>query len=60
MRKKMKCLLCLLMAALMLSGCAMQTVNQMYQLPKRSKDYSNLQFEIDKAMSGLVFSAPLS
>jgi len=60
MKKRIKCLLCLLMAALTLTGCAMQTVNQMYHLPKRSKDYSNLQFEIDKAMSGLVFSAPLS
>jgi len=60
MRKKIKYIICLFAAALMLAGCSMQTVDQMYQLPKRSEDYSNLQFEIDKAMAGLVFSAPLA
>ncbi len=32
----------------------------MYRLPKRSKNYSNLQSVIDKAMTGLEFSAPVS
>lgn len=32
----------------------------MYQLPKRSKDYSNLQSVMDKAMTGLSFCAPLT
>lgn len=49
-----------LVAALMLSGCTMRTVGQMYQLPKRSEDYSNLQSVMDKAMTGLKFSAPIS
>lgn len=58
MRKKY--IVCLLAAALLLSGCAMQRVNQMYQLPKRSEDYSNLHSVINSAMAGLAFCAPLS
>ena len=58
MRKKY--MVCLLAAVLMLSGCAMQRVNQMYQLPKRSEDYSNLHTVINAAMTGLEFCAPLS
>ncbi len=53
-------MICLLAAALLLSGCTMQGVNQMYQLPKRSEDYSNLQTVISSAMVGLEFCAPLS
>ena len=30
-------------AALLLTGCSMRTVDEMYQLPKRSQEYSNLQ-----------------
>lgn len=48
------------MAALFLGGCSMRTVDQMYRLPKRSEEYSNLQSVIDKAMAGLEFSAPLA
>ena len=55
--KKLLCLICM---AVMLSGCSMQTVDQMYRLPKRSTDYSNLQSAMDKAMEGLSFSAPLT
>lgn len=51
---------CLLLAALLLSGCSMLTVNEMYCLPKRSEDYQNLQAAIDKAMANLSFCAPLS
>lgn len=60
MRKRIKRLFCLLMVALTFSGCSMRTVDQMYALPKRSKDYSNLQAAIDQAMAGLEFCAPLS
>ena len=58
MRKKY--IVCVLAAALLLSGCAMQGVNQMYQLPKRSEDYSNLHSVINAAMADLEFCAPLS
>lgn len=53
-------LLCLLMAALTIfSGC-MAGLDQMYCLPKRSKDAQNLQSAIDEAMNGLDYSAPIS
>ena len=59
MRKRIL-LFCCLLAVVLLSGCAMETVDQMYQLPKRSEDYSNLQAVIDRAMAGLDFCAPLT
>ena len=60
MRNRIRVVASCLVAALMLTGCTMRTVGQMYQLPKRSEDYSNLQSIMDKAMSGLKFSAPIS
>lgn len=60
MRNRIRAVAITLMAALLLSGCTMRTVGQMYQLPKRSEDYSNLQSVMDKAMAGLKFSAPIS
>ena len=38
----------------------MRTVDQMYQLPKRSEAYSNLQSVLENAMYGLEFCAPLT
>lgn len=49
-----------LLAVLLLNGCAMRTVDQMYALPKRSNTYNELQSAIDAAMSGLDYSAPNS
>ena len=60
MRKLHKWIVLLLAAALGLSGCSMLTVEQMYCLPKRSEEYSDLQSAIDKAMEGLEYCAPLS
>lgn len=60
MRNRIRVFAVMLVAALALSGCTMRTVGQMYQLPKRSEDYSNLQSVMDKAMTGLKFSAPIS
>lgn len=60
MKKQIKSAIVLFLAALSLTGCTMRTVDQMYQLPKRSEDYSNLQSVMDKAMTGLKFSAPIS
>lgn len=45
---------------ILLSGCAMHTAEQMYCLPKRSKEYSDLQNAIDKAMTDLEYCAPLT
>ena len=58
MRKQWKILL-LMLALLLLSGCSMKTVDQLYCLPKRSDAYNNLQPVIDEAMDGLAFSAPM-
>ncbi len=57
---KRKGIVLLLLLALSLSGCQMQSVRQMYRLPKRSESYMGLQSAIDSAMQGLEFSAPLS
>lgn len=50
----------LMLAALLLTGCAMRTVVDMYALPKRSEEYSQLQTAIDYAMHGIEYSAPIS
>lgn len=52
--------LCFLLAALLLSGCAMRTVDKLYCLPKRSEEYNNLQSAIDKAMTDLSYCAPVA
>ena len=57
---KKRILLLSLLAALLLSGCAMRTVEQMYTPPKRSEEYRELQAAIDMAMYGLSFSSPQS
>ena len=53
-------LICLLLVAVLLTGCTMPTVEQMYKLPKRSEDYNNLQSAIDHTMGGLEYCAPLA
>lgn len=59
MKRIIKVIIPLLLAAVTLSGC-MLTVDQMYCLPKRSDAYNDLQAAIDSAMSGLSYCAPLS
>ena len=59
--KKFTRLAALLLAAmLVLSGCGLATVEQMYALPKRSTQYHDLQNAIDSAMTGLEYAAPTS
>lgn len=59
--KKRILLLCLtLLTALLLSGCAMRTIDELYAPPRRSEEYSRLQSAIDIAMAGLEYSAPLT
>lgn len=50
----------LLLAVLLLSGCATRTVDELYCLPKRSEDYKNLQSTIDSVMGDLWYCAPLN
>lgn len=58
--KKKILLLTMLLTAMLLSGCAMRTVEDMYALPKRSAEYGQLQSAIDTAMYGLTYSSPKS
>ena len=58
--KKRIVLLTMLLTALLLSGCTMRTVEEMYSLPKRSEEYSQLQAAIDTAMYGLTYASPQS
>lgn len=58
MKRCPKFIILILSAALLLSGCTMRTVGQMYKLPRRSDDYNDLQSAIDSAMSGLDYCAP--
>lgn len=60
MKKCVKCVWLVILLALLLSGCAMMTVEEMYLLPKHSDSYNNLQSAIDAAMTGLEYSAPLT
>ena len=60
MKKRIVLLTMALFAALLFSGCAMPTVEDMYALPKRSQEYSHLQTAIDTAMYGMSYSAPRS
>ena len=60
MSKRIKLWAAVLLAMLLLNGCAMTTVEKMYSPPKRSAEYEDLQVAIDKAMSGMSYSSPLS
>lgn len=58
--KKRICVLCFAMlTALLFTACGMRTVQEMYALPKRSEEFSQLQSVIDAAMIGKTYSAPL-
>lgn len=58
MRKKWIILIGLMSA--LLCGCQIRTVDQMYVPPERSEDYKSLQTEINSAMAGMEYSAPIS
>lgn len=58
MKKKFLLLTMLTLTALLFTGCAMRTVEDMYALPKRSREYSQLQTAIDTAMYGMTYSSP--
>lgn len=60
MRSRNKALLfvLLLVSALLFSGCILRTTDEMYNLPRRSAEYNDLQAAIDSVMAGLSYSAP--
>ena len=48
------------LACLLLSGCAMKTVDEMYCLPRRSEAYQELQKVLDAELQNMEYCAPLS
>lgn len=60
MNGKIKYLAVFLAMALLLSGCTMKTVDQMYAVPRRSSAYQELQLAIDGVMGDMSYCAPLS
>lgn len=53
-------IIALVLALLLLSGCSLQTLDALYQVPKRSDDYNDLQSAIDKSLGSLEYCAPLA
>ncbi|MBE6934665.1 MAG: hypothetical protein E7462_06440 [Ruminococcaceae bacterium] len=45
---------------LLLCGCNIRTINELYCPPNRSEDYMNLQTAMNAAMTGLEYHAPIS
>ena len=60
MKKRIWRMCLVMLAALLLSGCAMRTIDELYSPPRRSEEYGRLQSAIDIAMAGLNYSAPLT
>lgn len=48
----------LLILALVLSGCAVPTVDQLYCVPDRPQSYNDMESVFDSAMTGLDYTAP--
>ena len=53
-------IICLLFALLLLTGCSLRTLDALYQVPKRSDEFQNLQSAIDRHLGNLEYCAPLS
>jgi len=60
MRKYCQILFAYLAFLILLNGCALKTVDEMYRLPRRSEDAYNLQSAIDTAMLDLEYFSPVS
>lgn len=50
----------MILLALVLTGCNIRTINELYCPPNRSEDYMNLQTAMNAAMTGLECHAPIS
>ena len=60
MKKRMILLLIVAVTALLFTGCAMRTVEEMYALPRRSEEFNEMQSAIDTAMYGMTYASPQS
>lgn len=56
--KKVHILAAVLAVVLLLTGCNMPTASQLYRIPQRSEEFTNLQSVMQKAMNGSEYSAP--
>jgi hypothetical protein len=48
------------LAVLLLTGCSMRTLDELYRVPRRSEEYNNLQSAIDQSIGDREYCAPLS
>lgn len=60
MKKRMGLAALFLTTAMLTGGCAMRTVEQMYDVPRRSQSFSHVQSAMDMAMVGLDYASPIS
>lgn len=60
MKKRIGIAVGILLVSLMLGGCVMRTVDELYCLPKRTQANNELQSVIDSAMANLSYCAPLN
>lgn len=60
MAKRIRIVAMLVVAALLLTGCGLRTVDQLYCLPKRSEAHDNLQTVIDQHMDELEYATPVN
>ncbi len=60
MKRIMKGILSVVLIAVMLCGCSVYTISDLYCLPMRSEEYTGLQSAIDQIMSGRDYCAPVS
>ncbi len=60
MHRRLKMVILLVLAVLILGGCSLRTVDKLYCRPKRSQAEDDLQAVINKAMLKLNYSAPLN
>lgn len=58
MVRTIKLFLLALLAVIVLTGCNPKTIDQLYCLPKKSEEYTNLQSVIDSAMTSMEYCAP--
>ncbi len=60
MHRRIWMLLLSLCAAMLLGGCGLKTLDELYCLPRRSETYDQLQSAIDQAMADMEYAAPVS
>ena len=58
MKKRILLPMLVMLTALLFTGCAMRTVEEMYALPKRSEEFNEMQSAIDTAMYGMTYASP--